>query len=117
MAVALKFAKDAQGATAYAPKPANVMQEALLTNGNAQSFTVPSLASYYTVAFTYQPGTVCFVDATGAATEAPIAEPFASTTSALLPSSYLLAAGTVVSIVTVTATAYVGVRMYQGGND
>jgi len=116
MTVALKFAKDSQGANTFAGTPPDVIYDAELTNGNADTITVPSGAAFYTVSFIYQPGTTCFVDVTGAAAVAPIIATFATTTSRMLPASYLLPAGATISIITVNDTAFVNVGMWQGGN-
>jgi hypothetical protein len=116
MAIALKFAKDSQGANTFAGTPPDLIQDVYLSNGNASSITVPSDADWYTVSFIYQPGTTCFVDATGATAVAPSSGTFASTTSRLLPSSYLVRAGTVLSVVTVNDNAYVSIGMWQGGH-
>jgi len=116
MTVALKFAKDSNSLNTFAATPADVMYDAELTNGNADSITVPSVSTYYTVSFIYQPGTTCFVDVTGATATSPSIGTFATTTSRILPSSYLLPAGTTISIVTVNDTALVSVAMWQGGH-
>jgi len=115
MTVALKFAKDSNGKNTYASTPPDVIYDANLTNGNADTITVPSGAAYYTVSFIYQPGTICFVDVTGATAVQPLIATFAATTSRELPASYLLTAGTTISIVTVSDTSFVSVGMWQGG--
>lgn len=118
MSTALKFAKDANGMNCYAPRPSTTMRSVELLNGNAQSFTVPSETDvdFYTISFRYQPGTTIWVDVSGATAEEPAGNTFAITTSELNPASLILAAGTVVSMITGNDSADVGVVMWQGGS-
>jgi len=113
---ALQFGKDAKGYIAYAPNPTTTMYKAELTNGNADSITLASAASFYTVSFVYQPGTSNWVDVTGVVAAAPTTGSFVTTTSRLNPSSYLLPGGAVISIVTESVSAQVSVSIWQGGN-
>jgi len=113
---ALQFGKDAKGYIAYAPNPTTTMYGADLTVGAAQSITLATDASFYTVSFIYQPGTVVWVDVTGVTAVAPSAAPFAVTTSRMNPASYLLPGGAVISLVCVDATAGVSIAIWQGGN-
>ena len=94
MTVALKFAKDARGYNTFAATPADTIVTATLTVGSAQSTTVPSGADFYTVAFNYQPGGIFWVDVSGSTASVPAGATFASATSVLNPSTYLLPAGT-----------------------
>jgi hypothetical protein len=113
---ALKFAKDAKGDITFAPLPTTTMYSAELTTGSPDSITLALLAEFYTVSFVYEPGTACWVDVTGVTAAVPAGATFATTTSRLNPASYLLPAGTVISMITGNATAQVSIAIWQGGN-
>jgi len=116
MVAALKFGKDSQGFNAYAPKPCDLRWFVDLDNGVAASVTLPGDAPWYTVSFRYQPGTTVWVDVEGGTAEFPTLNTTATTDSEMNPASLLLAADTVISIITPNATAQVGICAWQGGN-
>ena len=112
MSTLLQFGRDAQGYNAYAPQPSTNNFSATLTDGTAESFTVPSNHAVWIVSFRYQPGTDVWVDFTGAAAAIPVGASFASTTSELRPASVTVNAGTSISCITDNTSADVGISMY-----
>lgn len=112
MATKLNFAKDVQGYNAYAPMPSNTKYSATLSSGSAQSITVPKSEANWIAVFSYQPGTDCWVDFSGAAATLPAGSSFAATTSELLPAARLVAGGSNISVITANTTADVGVMLY-----
>lgn len=112
MSTILDFQNDVKGANAYAPAFATDHFSATLTNGSAQSFTVPTgNFSVYVVSFSYQPGTNVWV-ANGTTAAVPAGATFASTASELNPGARRVLAGAVISCITDNTTADVGVSIY-----
>lgn len=108
----LNFAKDAQGSCAYAPKFPADNQSITLAVGAAQSFTVPSNFSQWTVAFSYPAGAVVWVSVGHTATP-PAGGTFAATNSVLLPAQLTCLAGDVISVYNNgTVSVDMGVSMY-----
>ena len=84
--------RDASGAVTFLRNPPDVIYSATLVNGAADSITLPQKSNLYRVVFSYQPGTVVFVDVTGATAAIPAGGTFAATTSELNPNGYYLPA-------------------------
>lgn len=111
MSTQLNFGRDVQGYNAYAPAFAIDNYSAALTVGVARSITVPSNYAVWIAVFSYQPGTNVWV-ADNATAAGPAGSSFASTTSQLNPASRTVLAGDVLSLITTSATADVGVSFY-----
>lgn len=116
MAVALKFGVDANGRVSYGANPPAFIYNAEITNGNAESHTLPSDEPFYTVNIRYQPGTVNWVDVTGTDAVAPSSSTFTSSTSQLNPSTLILPGGTEISVITSNSSSVVSMVIWAGGN-
>lgn len=108
----LSFARDVQGQNAYAPVTSSNKYSANLVNGGASSITVPSSSQNWIVVFSYQPGVDVWVDFSGATAAIPAAATFAASTSELNPAARSVQAGSIISAITINATADVGVMFY-----
>lgn len=111
MSTLLNFGRDVQGLNAYAPQFSTDRFSVTLSNGNAQSFTVPSNYKVWNLNFSYQSGTEVWVSSNNTAS-APSGSTFASTTSSRNPASRTVFAGDVISCLTTNSTANVGVELY-----
>lgn len=111
MSTQLNFGRDTQGLNAYAPDFATNHFSATLTNGSAQTFTVPSNFSVWIASFSYQPGSNFWV-ASNTAAAVPVGATFASTNSELNPGARRVYAGDVISVITDNSSADVGVSLY-----
>lgn len=120
MSTQLEFYCDNGGRNAYAPFPSTNMFSATLVNGAAASVTVPkSNVPGWIVSFSYAPGSVVWVDFTGATAAVPAGATFAASTSELNPGARYIktykADGTTAntfSLITSNATADVSVAFY-----
>lgn len=108
----LQFAVDVTGFNSYAPPDSSVKFSATLTNGSADSITVPSNYQVWVVAFSIQPGSNVWVDFTGATAAIPAGATFAATTSNLNPGQRTVYAGDTISLITNNATSDVGVEFW-----
>ena len=120
MSTLLEFGTDVGGRNAYAPQPCTNNYSATLVNGAASSITLPKSSKDWIVSFSYQPGTVVWVDFTGATAAIPVGATFAASTSELNPGARFLATyktdGTTantISLITSDATADVCVSLYS----
>lgn len=111
MSTILNFARDAQGYNTYAPDFATNHFSATLSNGSAESFTVPGNFPVWIVSFSFQPGTNVWV-ARNSTAAIPADGTFTSTKSELNPSSRRVYAGDVISCITDAVTSDVGVALY-----
>ena len=111
MSTVLNFGRDVQGYNAYAPLIAVDNYSATLITGTASNITVPSNHETWIAVFSYQPGVTVWVTTNGTAAS-PAGGTFSSTNSQLLPSTRTVYAGDVISLITDTATADVGVSFY-----
>lgn len=107
----LSFGTDIQGNNAFAPEFSPRNFSATLGAGVEQTFTIPSNYSVWIISFSYQTGTNVWVSSNGTA-EVPAGATFASTTSALNPSSRRVYKGDVIHAITSNTTAEVGVALY-----
>jgi hypothetical protein len=108
----LNFGKDVQGYCAFAPLPSTNLYSATIASGTAESITLPSTHANWIVSFSYQPGSDIWVSTTTTAA-APAGGTFATTGSFLMPGSYSLPSGTVISFYNNGANSSdVGVALY-----
>lgn len=84
MSTQLNFGRDSQGYNAYAPKFPTDIFTATLTNGSAQSITLPQNHSVWVMSVSVQPGGEVWVREGGTAA-IPAGGSFASATSELNP--------------------------------
>lgn len=112
MSTLLDFGRDVQGYNAYAPTPSTNNYSATITNGTAESITVPANYKVWIVSFSYQPGTNVWVDFTGATAIIPVGATFAKTTSTLNPGQRTVLSGQVISLITDDTSADVGIELY-----
>ena len=111
MSINLNFGRDQSGSCTYAPDfPTNIFS-ATLTNGSAQSITVPKNAAVWYVSFSIQPGCNVWVCRNGTAA-VPAGASFAATTSELNPGQRRVYSGDTLSLITDNATADVEVSFY-----
>ena len=94
----LNFGRDIQGYNAYAPAPSSLMYSTTLASSGNATITLPNTASYWIVAYSFQPGSDIWVAYNTSAT-APAGSTFATTTSELNPGARL-----VPSIITMGST-------------
>lgn len=110
--IQLNFGRDVQGFNAYSPATSGDKWSATITNGSAESITIPSNYAVWIAVFSYQPGTSIWVDLTGATAAIPAGATLAKTTAELNPASRTVYAGGKISIITDNTTADVGVSLY-----
>ncbi len=115
--VALFLGKDANGQCAFAPMPSVTIESAYLANGTAASFTVPSTADNWFVAFQKEDGGTIFVDFTGATAALPNAGTFSATTAECNPGTRNVPRGTVISVITPNTNLYLSCVMWQSGQN
>lgn len=108
----LNFGRDVQGLNAYAPDPAFYKYAAALVINTATSFTVPSTYQNWIVSFVYSPGSFVWVDFTGVAAVIPVSASFSAVTVEPIPGSRKVKAGDVISVISASASASVGVLLY-----
>lgn len=119
MATKLEFGRDINAYNAFAPRPSTTAFSATLTNGAASSITLPGNFQEWVVAFSFQPGTVVWVDFSGATAAIPVGATFAATTSELNPGARKIATykndgvtPRTISLITDSATADVSITLY-----
>lgn len=106
----LNFKKDTNGFNSYAPSFTNLNYSVTLAANTAQSLTVPETNAYFVAIFQVTPGASVWV-ANGVTAEVP-GGTFSQTSSQLNPGARYVKAGDVLSFITSTTTAAVGVSFY-----
>jgi hypothetical protein len=102
--------RDMGGNSAFAPAPSDVIYKGILSQGIAQSITLPSDASQYVVGFSFQDGSDVWV-AYNHTADAPTGA-LALSNSERNPAQRLLPKGTVISLITQNTTADCCVVVY-----
>jgi len=107
---ALALQRDINGFNTYGRVPSLDMVSGLLAQNTADSFVVPTAFKHYELIFSYDPGLRVWVS-TSTTAAAPSTVTGAST-SELLPTTYVVAAGTTVSVITPETAASYSCSMY-----
>lgn len=123
MSTILNFGRDSQGMNAYAPQFPTDIFTATLTNGSAQSITVPQNHAQWVMSVSVQPGGEVWVRQNGTAS-IPAGGTFAAATSELNPGPRLVYAlksdgvtATTIGFITPNTTCDVEVSFYAVGNN
>ena len=111
MTTILNFGRDAQGMNAYAPQFCDDKFSATLTNGVAETVTVPDNYKEWTMIVSIAPGSIIFVAVNATAAD-PAGATFAATDSELNPGPRTVFAGDVISLLTTNATTDTTVMFY-----
>lgn len=117
MSTTLSFGRDAQGYNAFAAPFATDKYSATIASAGNATLTLPLNVKNWIVAFSFQPGSNIWVSLNGTAA-APAGSTFASTTSQLLPGSWIVyakndgTANTINFLNNGTASADIGVALY-----
>lgn len=123
MSTILAFGNDAQGLNAYAPRFPTDIFTATLTNGSAQSVTVPQNHSQWIMSISIQPGSDVWVRENGTAA-VPAGGTFLASNSELNPGPRWVDARqangvtpTTIGLITPNVTCDVEVSFYAVGNN
>lgn len=112
MSTLLEFGRDVQGYNAFAPQTATDKWSATLASGVESHITVPSTASVWVAAFSYESDAKVWVDLTGATAAVPAGGTLTATTAELNPGQRTVYAGGKISMISHGAAADVGVSLY-----
>lgn len=111
MATFFSMVRDINGYNGFGLQPPDYVYNATLAQSTATALTVPAAYGKWLAIFSYEPGGACWV-ADNHTAAVPAGATFAATTSVLLPVSWQVNGGDVLSFITPDTSCAVGVAFY-----